>query len=734
VAGYALLEGRSLLVALALAAPVAALAAAASAWFLTRSERAALASVGLMTVAATATYISGGRTEAHFLFFALLPLAALYASPGPFVTAIGFVAVHHFVLGSLVPGAVFQSCPNVLGMASLHAGAVLVESWACYIAWSRFEDRREHVERLVEERTAQLRAQRDELARLAAVVQSTDDAVFTAGADGLIETWNPGAERLYGWAAEEVTGRHVRLLFPDDARHVVEPALASLATTPNLHLERVHQRRDGSRFHALVTLSAIRAEDGALVGHAGIARDVTGQKRAAAEAVATARQLERQAGELTRLAHSDPLTGLANRAVMAERLEHVLATRRDRSAAVLLLDLDDFKTVNDVFGHGAGDEVLTEVGRRLTRCTRPDDTVARLGGDEFVVLLHNATGRDEALAVAGRLLDSVSAPIVWGRETFEVGCSVGVTLIDPAGDRDAAAVLRDADIAMYVAKAAGRNTARVFEPSMREEIVAHSQLVRDLRAAVPDGQLRLLYQPQVDLLTGRITGVEALVRWQHPERGFLTPDAFIPAAETTGLIDLVDDWVLAEAFRQLAAWDARGPADLHVAVNISARRLARSDLADTLARHAGSTGVDAARLELEITETAAFNSSTDPAAVLREVRALGTSVAIDDFGMGHSSFGRLHALPVDRMKIDRSFVATLDPATASGSIAAAMVALGSSLALDVVAEGVETGEQLRALQALGCPTGQGYLFGRPLRPEQLAELVARQAVAGVLAR
>jgi EAL domain-containing protein (putative c-di-GMP-specific phosphodiesterase class I) len=269
---------------------------------------------------------------------------------------------------------------------------------------------------------------------------------------------------------------------------------------------------------------------------------------------------------------------------------------------------------------------------------------------------------------------------------------------------------------------------------MREEIVAHSQLVRDLRAAVPDGQLRLLYQPQVDLLTGRITGVEALVRWQHPERGFLTPDAFIPAAETTGLIDLVDDWVLAEAFRQLAAWDARGPADLHVAVNISARRLARSDLGDTLARHAGSTGVDAARLELEITETAAFNSSTDPAAVLREVRALGTSVAIDDFGMGHSSFGRLHALPVDRMKIDRSFVATLDPATASGSIAAAMVALGSSLALDVVAEGVETAEQLRALQALGCPTGQGYLFGRPLPPEQLAELVARQSVAGVLAR
>ena len=726
VVAYALYTQHGLLGAAGLALPVAALGFAAALPILTRGEKANLAAVGLMTAAAVVVHISGGRTEAHFLFFALLPLAALYATPAPFVMAVGFVAVHHFVFGSLLHGSVFMHGQSVLQMALLHAVFILVESWACFVAWRRFEDRREFVEQLASERTTQLRLQREELVRLAAVVQSTDDAVYTASPQGLIETWNPGAERLYGYRAEEVLGRHVRTLVAPGMESLVGPALATLERSSNLHVERLHRRKDGSLFEALITVSAIRAEDGALTGHAAIARDVTDQKRARTEAVSTARRLQEQAGELTRLAMHDPLTGLANRALLQQRLATALSDRRGGPSAVLLLDLDDFKSVNDVFGHSAGDAVLTTIADRLSSCVRPEDTVARLGGDEFVVLVEEAHGRAEVGAIADRVIAASNQPVPWGTETFRVGCSIGITLVEVMDARTGDAVLRDADIAMYAAKTAGRNRFAVFHPTMREELVAQSQLSRDLREAAAGGQFFLLYQPQVDVRSGRVTGVEALTRWQHPERGLVMPDTFIPVAERAGCIDAIDDWALGEACRQVAAWDAVGLPRLQVAVNISARRLARGDLAETVRSSARAAGVDPARLEIEITETATTTCAIEAARALEEVRALGVSIAIDDFGMGHSSFGRLRALPVDRLKIDRSFIAALDAHSGSGSIAGAMVAMGGSLGLDVVAEGVETEEQLAVLRALGCSAVQGYLFGRPM-PADEVDLLLRSA-------
>ncbi|GAB3306580.1 hypothetical protein GCM10027451_14030 [Geodermatophilus aquaeductus] len=723
VAGYALVAGHSVLGAGGLAAPVAALGTVAALPFLTRGERANVAAVGLMTAAAVVVHVSGGRTEAHFLFFALLPLAALYATPVPFVLAVGFVALHHAVLGSLVHGSVFMHGQSVAQMALLHAVLILLESWACFVAWRHFEDRRELVERLVSERTAELWAQRDELVRLAAVVQCTDDAVFTAGPDGRIETWNPGAERLYGHAAADVLGRHVRTLVAPSGQQLVGPALDSLHEVGSLRVERLHRRRDGSVFPALLTVSAIRDDDGALTGHAAIVRDVTEQKRAQAEAVSAAERLREQAGELTRLALHDSLTGLANRVLLRDRLGAVLSARRTGPGAVLLLDLDDFKAVNDVHGHGAGDAVLTAVASRLRSCVRPEDTVARLGGDEFVVLVPAAHGRDEVGAVAGRLIAAANAPVSWGPETFEVGCSIGIALVDPADGRDPDEVLSDADIAMYAAKAAGRNRFAVFEPAMREHVVAQTQLARDLRTAAGSGQFSLLYQPQVDLRSGRVTGVEALARWHHPARGLVLPDTFIPVAESTGTVDLIDDWALAEACRQLAAWDAAGLPRLRVAVNISAHRLARGDLAPSVGSSARAAGIDPGRLEIEVTETATTSCADEAARTLQEVRALGVSIAIDDFGTGHSSFGRLRVLPVDRLKIDRSFIATLDGRAGAGSIAGAMVAMGRSLGLDVVAEGVETAEQLDALRALGCNAVQGWLFGRPMGAGEIDSLL-----------
>ncbi|NEM07930.1 EAL domain-containing protein [Geodermatophilus normandii] len=712
---YALFRGHDLASAALHTAPPALLALAAWAPSLSRNTRAAAAALGLMTTAAVAVQLSAGATEAHFLFFALLPLAALYAARAPFLLAVAFVAVHHLLLGTLLPHAVFAHGSDALPMALLHAAFVLVESWACLVAWQHFDDRREHVEALVAERTAALSAQRDAMARLAAVVQTTDDAVVTATPDGRVTTWNPGAERLYGWSADEVLGRHASLFSAG------QELPADLTTLPSGTMERRQRRRDGSEFDALVTLSVIRGDDGTPTGVAAITRDITGRKRGEVEARATARQLEQQAGELARMALHDPLTGLANRALMQDRLEHALADRRARRHAVLLLDLDDFKTVNDTAGHEAGDAVLVAVARRLESSVRPADTVARLGGDEFVVLMEDVEGRRDVVTVAERLISALRTPVEWGGERFTVGGSVGMTFTDATDGRGMDDLLRDADLAMYVAKAGGKDRVRVFERGMREEVAAQDELVRDLRAAVGTGELRVLYQPQVDLRSGAVTGVEALARWESASRGLVEPAGFIPVAEATGVIDEIDDWVIGQACAQLRAWDDAGLPPLRVAVNVSPRRLATGDLAVSIAATARDAGVDPGRLEIEVPEAVA--AGPDAAAGIREVRALGVHVAIDDFGTGASSLSRLQDLPLDRLKIDPSSVALLAAGAAAGSVADAVIALGNSLGLQVVAEGVEQPAQLAALRSLGCDAAQGHLFGSPVPAATVERLV-----------
>ncbi|PWW25154.1 PAS domain S-box-containing protein/diguanylate cyclase (GGDEF)-like protein [Geodermatophilus normandii] len=712
---YALARGHDLASTALHTVPVALLALAAWTPSLGRDTRAAAAALGLMTTAAMAVQLSDGATEAHFLFFALLPLAALYAARAPFLLAVAFVAVHHLLVGTLLPHHVFAHGPDPLPMALLHAAFVLLESWACLVAWRHFDDRREHVEALVAARTAELSAQRDELARLAAVVQSTDDAVVTATPDGRMTSWNPGAERLYGWAADEVVGRHASLLSAG------QDLPADLTTLGPGTMERRQRRRDGGAFDALVTLSVIRGDDGTPTGVAAITRDITGRKRDEAEARATARQLEQQAGELARMALHDPLTGLANRALMQDRLEHALADRRARRHAVLLLDLDDFKTVNDTAGHEAGDAVLLAVARRLESSVRPADTVARLGGDEFVVLMEDVEGRRDVVPVAERLLGALRRPVEWGGERFTVGGSVGVTFTDATDGRGMDDLLRDADLAMYVAKAGGKDRVRVFERGMREEVAAQDELVRDLRAAVGTGELRVLYQPQVDLRSGAVTGVEALARWQSATRGLVEPAGFIPVAEATGVIDEIDDWVIAQACAQLRAWDDAGLPPLRVAVNVSPRRLTTGDLAVGIAAATRDAGVDPGRLEIEVPEAVA--AGPDAAAGIRAVRALGVHVAIDDFGTGASSLSRLQDLPLDRLKIDPSSVALLAAGAAAGSVADAVIALGNSLGLQVVAEGVEQPAQLAALRSLGCDAAQGHLFGSPVPAATVERLV-----------
>lgn len=713
VPAYSLSRGFEVLHVAGHATPLVLLAIAAASRVVSRAWRGTFAAMALMTAAALVVHASHGATEAHFMFFALLPLAAVYAAWGPFLLAVGYVAVHHFALGSVVPDSVFDHEGPAVGMAAVHAGFVLAESLACLVAWRLFEDRRELVERLVMDSTAQLHEQHESLARLAAVVESTDDAVITTTLDAVIVTWNPGAERLYGYTAAEVVGEHITIVIAPEKHELFRATSAALGRGSSVNVESRHVRKDGSRLEASVTVSNIRDESGAVTGAVAICRDISERKRIEAAARETARKLEEQADELTRLALHDSLTGLANRALLHDRLEHALAVRATGRIAVVLLDLDDFKSVNDVSGHGVGDRLLIEVARRLKSCVRPADTVARLGGDEYVVVLQDIAHPNDALAVADRILAALGACIELDDEHFVVDASLGITVTDGTDHRGPTELLRDADIAMYAAKGAGKGRHQLFATDMHDQVVARTGLVRDLRGAVANDQLRLLYQPQVDLSSGRVTGVEALVRWAHPDRGLLTPDRFIAAAESTGMIVSIDDWVLREACAQLRAWDAAGLRPLDMAVNVSARRLVSGDLAAAIAAVAHETGVDACRLEIEITETVAVEQEADAVEAIKRVRDLGVRVAIDDFGMGYSALSRLQTFPVDRLKIDRSFVAPLTEGVERGSIADAMIAMGQSLGLHVVAEGVETEEHLRALRTLGCGAAQGYLFSKP---------------------
>lgn len=460
--------------------------------------------------------------------------------------------------------------------------------------------------------------------------------------------------------------------------------------------------------------------------------------RMVASLVENARLLERS----ERASLTDPLTGLGNRRLLLDRLEHALG-RSERSGApitVIFLDLDDFKTINDAHGHEFGDRVLIAVAERLHTSLRRGDavsrgavqadhareTVGRLGGDEFIVVREGLEEVQDAQRLAARILEEMRAPLCIDQKVVELDVSIGMTIADAGEDRTPSDLLRDGDTAMYAAKRSGKGRYEVFTDRMRADTVGRSGLLSDLRHAVERSELHLVYQPQVDLSSARMTGVEALVRWNHPTRGAMRPDEFIPLAESSGIIVTLDNWVLRTACEQIKAWDDAGLPPLRMAVNVSARGLVTGDFASVVAATLEATGASAGRLEIEVTETAAVEEESAAVNAIDRVRRLGVQVAIDDFGMGHSALSRLHSFPVDRLKIDKYFIAALSKRSAPGSIADSMVAMAHHLGLEVVAEGVETEAQLRGLRSLGCDSGQGYLFSRPVQAAEIAELARTQ--------
>ncbi|GGD58639.1 EAL domain-containing protein [Caballeronia grimmiae] len=527
----------------------------------------------------------------------------------------------------------------------------------------------------------------------------------------VIEYANPAFKRITGYDPAEVIGRNCGFLHGTDRD---QEGLKSIRRALSADMETSvvvrNYRKDGALFWNQLFVAPVPNAQGLTTHHIGIINDVT-------DLMDYQEQLEYQA-------NYDTLTRLPNRNLLRDRLQQAIeqARRRGTKIAVVFMDLDGFKNVNDSLGHSVGDRLLAVIGERLARSARSSDTVARHGGDEFVFVLPDITDEAGLIAWMERTRAAISEP-VWLDETeLYVGCSMGASLFPQDGD-DAETVLKKADLAMYRAKDLGRNTYQFYHPEMNASVGARMNLERRLRRALRDGEFLLHYQPQVDMATRAIVGIEALVRWHDPEQGLVSPASFIPVAEESGLIGPLSEWVLREACRQNKAWQDAGLPPARVSVNLSARHFQQRDIATLVTSVLEETGLEPRYLELELTESAIMRNAEDAVAMLSELSALGIGIAIDDFGTGYSSLSYLKRFPVHRLKIDRSFVADIGSSGDDETITSAIIALAHSLELQVIAEGVETPAQHEFLRERDCDEMQGFLFSRPMPHDAIPGLL-----------
>ncbi len=546
------------------------------------------------------------------------------------------------------------------------------------------------------------------------IVSSVGEGIIVYDRELRYQVWNTFMEDLTGLSSAEVLGKHAFESFPFLREHGIERLLerALAGETVKAVDAPYYVPETGKSGWVAGNYSPHRTPDGEVIGVVAILHDVTERKRA-----------EEQ---LVHNAFHDALTGLPNRALFLDRLERVTTHARRHAAgtyAVLFLDVDRFKVINDSLGHLIGDQLLVAVARRLQDCVRDEDTVARFGGDEFAILLTDISDVSDATRVVGRIQQELSTSFTLeGNEIF-VSASAGIALSSSGYER-AEEALRDADIAMYRAKTGGRARYEVFDRAMHRQAVGLLQLETDLRRAVERGEFLLHYQPIIALSSGELTGFEALVRWQHPARGMLAPAEFIELAEETGVIVPMGWWVLREACRQMMAWYADGAdTKLNMSVNLSAQSFAESDLVERIDEILLETGFDPRRLKIEITESVMMQNAATASAVFEQLRSRGIQLCIDDFGTGYSSLSYLHRFPIDTLKIDRSFVSGRDGEGSSLELIQTIVALSRILGLEAVAEGVETDEQLAMVRQLGSSFAQGYGISVPLAADAAQQLI-----------
>ena len=544
------------------------------------------------------------------------------------------------------------------------------------------------------------------------LMNTISDGVLVLDQDGIVRLVNPAAYAILGCST---TGLLHRPPAADMAHSLF--GWNEVPYFPRANVTRkdcVYVRADGQKICLNVSIAMMREGTASPVAAVITLHDVTASRAAQ--------------DEIRRLAYYDPLTGLANRVLFRDRAEQAFArAQRDKTlVALLFLDLDRFKTINDSVGHPAADTLLCEIASRLLAGVRATDIVSRQGGDEFLILLTGLHHPDEVTHIAQKILQTVSSPFQVGRCSITPSFSIGIGLY-PTHAGSFSALLSCADTALYHAKESGRNTHRFFTEEMDVSNLERLELEGHLRHAIELGQLYLHYQPQVDLYTGQVCGAEALLRWNHPELGEISPARFIPVAEDCGLIIQIGAWVIHEVCRQMRTWRNEGVPGMRIAVNLSTVQFRRDDIALVVQTALQSNGVEPSMLEMEITESVLLYESPDVERNLRALKQLGVRLAIDDFGAGYSSFAYLKKFQVDKLKIDRSFIQDIPGDTENAAIVRAIVQLGHSLNLTIVAEGVETHAQASFLRECGCEVAQGFLFGRPMRPQRVPELHAKQA-------